>query len=213
MSHLVDFFTGKFGTGGNIIVALIFIALALVGLIIALRGRQVMVLLSGFCGTVVGILGGAMVGLLCFDSFILMMVLAFLGGVALLLLLHYVKSVGYFISISALSFFISYVITSDMYITSTRITSETLLLLDLVIGITMGILAAIKSKYLVSVVTSASGGMIAAISIMVVFGCYFSDWRTWLLAFVIAVFGMYTQIRTYDIRPNKRRRAKHTKRK
>lgn len=201
MSRIVDFFTTKFGAGGSIIVALIFLALAALGVCIALRGRQMMVWIVSFCGMLVGILGGAMVGLLCFNSFILMLVFAFMGGVGLILLVHFVKSVGYFIGIGALSFCIAYIITSDMYIASTRITESTLLLLDLVIGFIMGILSAIRSKYMVSVVTAIAGGVIAAISILAMFGSYFSDWKTWIIALGIATFGMITQIRVYDLHP------------
>ena len=195
MSHIVDFFTSRFGSGGNIIVGIIFLAMA----VIALRGRQIMVWLVGFCGLCLGILFGAAAGLLIFDSFIIMLITAFAGGMLLLLLVKYVKSIGYFIGIGALGFFIAFTVTSELYIDSTRITENTLLLADLVAAIIMGILAAIQSKYIISVITAAAGGMIASISILALFGKYFADWKMWFLALVIAVFGMVMQVRIYDL--------------
>ena len=207
MARIVGFFNGHFGIGGSIFTGLIFLQVAVRGLIIAIRGRQVLIVLVGFCAAAVGMLAGAMAGLLIFDSLIVMVIFAAIGAAALLLLIHYVRSVGYFISIFALSFFIAYVITSEMYITSTRITESTLLLADLLIGFIMGILAAVKSKYTVSAITSAAGGMISSISILALFGCYFADWKMWLISIAIASFGMYTQIKIYDLaKPSKKRK-------
>ena len=218
MSHIVDFFNSHFGAGSSIIIGIIFTALAIMGAIVAFRGRQAMVWLVSFCAGFVGVIAGAMVGLLVFDSFIIMLLMAFLGGIALMLIVKFIKGVGYFIGISTLSFFLAYIVTSEMYITSTKITEETLLILDLVIGFAGGILSLINSKYVVSVVTSAAGGMISAISILVIFGYYFADWKMWLLALAIAVSGMLVQIRIYDLKPEKKKkqkpvRNKHAKRK
>ncbi|MCH5211550.1 MAG: hypothetical protein J1G06_00905 [Oscillospiraceae bacterium] len=218
MSHIVDFFNAHFGVGSSIVINIIFAALAIVGAIVAFRGRQAMVWLVSFCAGAAGVLAGAMTGLLVFDSFIIMLIMAFLGGVALVLLVRFVKGVGYFIGISTLSFFLSYVITSEMYITNAKITESTLLLLDLIIGFAGGIMSLINSKYVVSVVTSAAGGMISSISILVLFGYYFSDWKMWLLALAIAVSGMLVQIKVYDLKPvikkkQKPVRNKHEKRK
>lgn len=199
MSHIVDFFTSRFGAGGNIIVGIIFLAMSIIGILVAIRGRQIMVWLVGVCGLCLGILFGAAAGLLIFDSFIIMLVTAFAGGTLLLLLVKYVKSIGYFIGIGALGFFIAFTVTSELYIDSTRITENTLLLVDLIAAIIMGILAAIQSKYVISVITSAAGGMIASISILAMLGKYFADWKMWVLAMAIAVFGMVMQIRIYDL--------------
>ena len=195
MSHIVDFFNETFGSGGNIIVGIVFIITALLGVLIALRGRHVMNVIVGFCAASVGIVGGAAFGLLVFDSFIIMLITAFIGGTALLLLVKFVKSVGYFIGIGALGFLIAFIVTSEMYIDSTRITESTLVFFDLIAGVILGILAAWRSKYIVTVITAAAGGMIAAISILALFGVYFADWRMWMLAALTAVFGAVVQFR------------------
>ena len=218
MSHIVDFFNSHFGAGSGIIIGIIFVALAVIGAIVAFRGRQAMVWLVSFCAGFVGVLAGAMIGLLVFDSLIIMIIMAFLGGIALMLIVRFVKGVGYFIGISTLSFFLAYIVTSEMYITDTKITEKTLLVLDLIIGFAGGILSLIKSKYVVSVVTAAAGGMISAISILVLFGYYFADWKMWLLALAIAVSGMLVQIKIYDLKPEIKKkqkpvRHKHEKRK
>lgn len=206
MSHLVDFFTARFGSGGNVIVGLIFLVAALLGVLIALKGRQIMVLVVGFCAVSVGILCGAAFGLLTFDSFIIMLITAFIGGTALLLLVKFVKGVGYFIGIGALTFFIAFVITSELYIDSTRITENTLVFFDLIAGVVMGILAAFRSKYLVTAITAIAGGLITSISVLSLFGVYFADWRMWCLALVIAVFGVFMQIKVYDFNGSKKHR-------
>ena len=210
MSHVVDFFTGRYGASGNIIVSIIFFAMAILGVIIATHGRGAMIWLVSVCGMIVGILTGAMLGLLVFDSFILMLLLAAAGGVLLLLLVKFVKSFGYFIGIGALGFFLAFTITSAMYTTNTRITENTILLIDMAAGIIMGLLAAIKSKYTVSVITAASGGVIASVSLLALFRFYFADWKTWIIALIIAAVGMIVQIRVYDIKPaDKPRKPKH----
>ena len=195
MSRIVTLLTGYFGVGGNIFVSCIFLVLALLGVVVALYGRGVMIWLVSFVLAAIGILAGAMVGLLIFNSFILMLICAVFGGTAMLLAGRYVKSIGYFISMFFLAFFIAYVITSDMQITNTRITENTMLLIDLVIGFVTGLLAVIRSKYIVTLITSAAGGMIASISIMALSGSYFADWKMWLLAIIIAVLGVVMQLR------------------
>ena len=107
MSHIVDIFTEAFGAGGNVIVGIVFIITALLGVLIALSGKQVMMWIVGFCAAVIGILGGAAFGLLVFDSFIIMLITAFIGGTALLLLVRFVKSLGCFIGMGALGFLIA----------------------------------------------------------------------------------------------------------
>lgn len=189
MSHIVDIFTEAFGAGGNVIVGIVFIITALLGVLIALRGKQVMMWIVGFCAAVIGILGGAAFGLLVFDSFIIMLITAFIGGTALLLLVRFVKSLGCFIGMGALGFLIAFIITSELYIDSTRITESTLVFFDLIAGVIVGILAAIRSDFIVTVITAAAGGMITSISVLALFGVYFADWRMWLIAAATAVFG------------------------
>lgn len=195
MSHVVDFFTSRFGAGGSVMVGIIFIIAALLGILITLRGQQVMVWLVSFFAAASGIMGGAAFGLLVFDSFIVMLITAFLGGTALLLLVRFVKSVGYFIGIGVLGFFIAFTITSELYIDSTRITENTLVFFDLLAGFILGILAAVWSKYIVMVITAAAGGLITSISVLALFGVYFADLRMWLSAAVITAAGIFVQLR------------------
>ena len=215
MSHLVDFFNTHMGKGGGIVVGFVFFALAVLGFIIAFRGRSAMVWLVGVCAGAVGALAGAMVGLLVFDSLLIMLVMAIAGGTILLLLVKFVKGLGYFIGIGVLGFWLSFIATSEMYSANTKITEQTLLAIDMLVGIIMGLLSAIKSKYIVSIVTSVAGGMITSISLLALFGFYFADWKTWLLAAVVAVAGMMAQIKIYDIKPPQRKpkpkRNKHEK--
>lgn len=191
-------------------VALMFLAMAVVGVIIAVRGRGAMVTIVSVCGFLLGLLGGAMVGILCFDSLIAMIVLAAVGGVVLLFTVRNVKSIGYFIGIGSLSWFLAFVITSEMYVTDAKITENTLLFADLVIAVIMGFLAALRSKYTVSVVTSLAGGVMTSISILAMLGNYFADAKTWIIAGVVAVVGFIAQTRVYDLKP-KRNKQKHRK--
>lgn len=195
MSRVVTLLTSSIGVGGNIFVSCIFILLCIFGILVAVRGQEVMIWLVSFMLASIGIIAGAMVGLLIFNSFILMLVCAIIGGTSMLLVGRYVKSVGYFISMFFLAFFISYVITSEMQITNTRITENTLLLFDLVIGLVVGLLAIIKSKFIVTLITSVSGGMITSICILVLLGSYFADWKMWLIAISVSVFGFVMQVR------------------
>lgn len=214
MSHIVDFFTARFGSNATIVVGIIFFAMMILGFIIAVKGRQVMQVLVAVCGAVIGIFFGAAFGLLVFNSFIIMLITAFLGGALLLMLVLLVKGIGTFISMGFLGFFIAFTVTSEMYISSTRITEGTLVFIDLIAGVLTGILAAVQSKYTVSFITAAAGGMITSISVLVLLGYYFSDWKTWLLASVVAVFGMSVQFKTHDSKmPSKKKRSngKHSK--
>ena len=195
MSRVVTLLTSSFGVGGNIVVSCIFILLCLFGILVAVRGKWVMIWLVSFMLASIGIVAGAMAGLLIFNSFILMLICAIMGGTSMLLVGRYVKSIGYFISMFFLAFFISYVITSEMQITNTRITENTLLLFDLVVGLAVGLLSVIKSKFIVTSITSVSGGMITSISILVLLGSYFADWKMWLIAIAVSIFGFVMQIR------------------
>lgn len=194
MIRIIEFFYKTFGSSGDVFVGIMFFLMTILGVVIALKGRQVMTFLVSLCGVAVGILAGAMFGLLVFDSFILMLIFAIIGGILLVLLMRYVKGLVYFIGISALSFFLAFVMTTETYETNTHITESTLLLMDLIIAVFMGVLSLVKSRYIIAFVTSMSGGMMASIGIFGFFGHYFSDWRTWTIAIMIAVFGMCIQI-------------------
>lgn len=194
MSHVVDFFYKQFGAGGNLIVSALFVLCSVLGLLIAMKGRNIISGVVGFFAAAIGIITGAMVGLLIFNSFIIMIAAAFIGGVILLLTVKFFDSVGYFIGIGSLTFFIAFTVTSELYISNTRITENTLILIDIIIGIIVGIFAAVKSKYTVTVITAAAGGMITSISFLAVFGVYFADFRMWGLALLIAVIGFIVQI-------------------
>ena len=211
MENIMIYF-GSIGIAGTISL----IVLAVLGVLIAIRGRQAMVWVVGVCATAVGILAGAMAGLLIFNSFILMIIFAIAGGVGLVLLVRYVKAPAYFIGIGVLSFLIAYIVTSEMIHSSAKLPESTLLAADMVIGMIMGALSLIQSKYMVSVITSVSGGMITSVCVMTLLGSYFTDWRTWAIAVAVAVLGMIVQIKIYDLTPRRRSkpiRNKHEKRK
>ena len=215
MSHIVDFFNERLGSAGAVAASFVCFALAVLGFVIAFRGRGAMVWLVSVCASVVGVLAGAMTGLHVFDSLIIMIAMAIAGGTIFLLLVRFVKSLGYFIGIGVLGFFIAFIVTSEMYTANTKVTEQTLLAIDMLAGIIVGLLSAIRSKYMVTIVTSAAGGMITSISLLALFGFYFTDWKTWLLAAAVAVAGMMVQIKVYDIKPPKKKpkpkRNKHEK--
>ncbi len=208
MIHVVEFFTRHFGIGGNVFAAIIFLVLAILGIVIAMRGRDAMVGIVAVCGFICGIIIGAMIGLLCFDSIILMIILASVGGVLLLYTVRNLKSVGYFIGIGSLSWFLAFVITSQMYVTDESVNENTLLFIDLVIAVVMGFLAAGRSKYIVSVITAVSGGVITSISTLAILGYYFADIKTWIIAAIIALAGFAVQINIYDFKPRKKKKRK-----
>ncbi len=208
MIHIIEILFKTFGAGGNIVVGIVFFIMTILGMIIAMRGRRVMTWLVSACGMIIGILAGAMVGIMVFYSFVLMLVFAVIGGVLMLLLLKYLKGLGYFIGIGLLSFFLAFVMTSEMYITNTKITENTLLLIDLVIAVGMGILSVMKSKFFISFITATSGGMITSISVLGLFGYYFSDWKTWTIAILVAALGLYVQIKTYGLGLSRKTKAK-----
>ncbi len=208
MTGVVDFFTYRFDGGGRVLVALIFFALAILGVIMSTRGRGAMVWIVGVGGFLLGILLGAMAGIMLFNSLIAMTILASVFGVLLLFLVMRVKSIGYFIGIATLSWFLAYIVTSEMYVKDTSVSRNTILFIDMAIGIIMGFLAALRSKYLVSVVTAIAGGLLSAISALAIFGVYFADYRTCLIAGVISAFGLFVQITTYDLKPTKRKKKR-----
>lgn len=203
MIHVVDFFTRTFGVGGNVLVAFIFFAMAILGVIIAMRGRGAMVWIVSVCGFLVGLFIGAMIGILVFNSLIMMIILAAVFSVLLLFGVRTVKSIGYFVGIATLSWFLAFVITSEMNVTGTRITKNTLLFIDMAIGVIMGFLAALRSKYIVTIVTALAGGVMASICTFAIFGSYFADLKMWITAGAVSVLGIVVQINTYDIKPSK----------
>lgn len=206
MNNLMIYFSNA-----GIVGMIILIILSALGVIIALRGRQAMIWVVGVCAAAVGILAGAMTGLLVFNSFIIMILLAIVGGVGLILLVRFVKGLGYFIGISFLSFLIAYIVTSEMIESSARLPESTLLAADMIIGLLMGALSLIQSKYMVSVITCVSGGMITSVCVLALLGTYFTDWRTWLIAFGVAAIGMLVQIRIYDLKPKRKKRPVRNK--
>lgn len=208
MINVVEFFTHNFGVGGNVLVAFIFLALAVAGVIIAMRGRGAMVWIVSVCGFVVGVLAGAMLGILVFNSLIMMIILAAVGGVLLLYGVRSARSIGYFIGIGTLGWLLSYIVTSEMYIGDSGTNENILLLIDFAVGVFMGFLAALRSKYIVSLVTAIAGGLLAAISTLAIFGSYFADAKTWTIAGAVAVLGLMVQIKTYDIKPTKKKKGR-----
>ena len=206
MINVVEFFTHNLGVGGNVLVAFIFLALAVAGVIIAMRGRGAMVWIVSVCGFVVGVLAGAMLGILVFNSLIMMIILAAVGGVLLLYGVRAARSIGYFIGIGTLGWILSYIVTSEMYTGDSGTNENILLLIDFAVGVLMGFLAALRSKYIVSLVTAIAGGLLTAISTLAIFGSYFADAKTWTIAGAVAVLGFMVQIKTYDIKPAKKKK-------
>ncbi len=206
MINIVEFFTHNLGVGGNVLVAFIFLALAVAGVIIAMRGRGAMVWIVSVCGFVVGVLAGAMLGILVFNSLIMMIILAAVGGVLLLYGVRAARSIGYFIGIGTLGWLLSYIVTSEMYTGDSGTNENILLLIDFAVGVFMGFLAALRSKYIVSLVTAIAGGLLTAISTLAIFGSYFADAKTWTIAGAVAVLGFMVQIKTYDIKPAKKKK-------
>ncbi len=208
MIHLVNFCRNTMGAAGTAVAAVLFLALSVLGIVIAMRGRETMIGVVSVCAFLCGMLIGAMIGILVFNSIIIMIVLASVFSVLLMVVVKYYKSVGYFIGISALGWVLAFILTSEMKITGHSVNENTLLFVDLVIGIIMGIMAASRSKITVSLITAASGAVIAATSSLALVGFYFPDIKTWIIAGIIFVAGMAVQIRIYDLKPVKRKKRK-----
>ncbi len=194
------------GAAGTLVAALVFLALTVLGVVIAMRGRGTMIWLVSVSAFIFGTLAGAMIGILAFDSIIIMAVLAAVCGVLLVVVVRRLTSVGYFIGIGTLSWFLAFIITSEMYVAGEGVSENTLLFIALLIAIVMGTLAACRSKYMATFITAVSGGVITAISSLALIGFYFADARTWIIATIIAVLGICVQIRTYDLKPFKKRK-------
>ena len=208
MIHIVDFCRNSMGAAGTAVAAILFLAFSVLGIVIAVRGRGAMIWLVSVCAFLFGLLAGSMIGILVLDSIIAMILLASVFGVMLVVVVKRFKSIGYFIGISTLGWLLSTLITSEMYIAGDKISENSLLFIDLMIGLIMGIMAACRSKYLVSVITAVSGGVITAISSLALIGFYFADIKTWIIAIVVSVFGLSVQIRTYDLAHTKPKKKK-----
>lgn len=209
MSNILDILTRNFGMQGDKVMTVILAVMTVFGVIVTLAGRRVMVWLVSVCGMLAGMIAGAMIGLLIFDSFIIMIILALLCAAAMAVLIGRTKRFGYFIGMTCLSFFTAYIITSDMCASNAQLTEGTLVLIDMIIAVVSGLLAAVRSRYVVSFITSVSGGMIVSISVLALMGAYFSDWRTWTLAAIAAAAGMCVQVYTYDVKAVKHKHRKH----
>ena len=196
------------GAAGAAVAAVMFIVLAVLGVVIAMRGRETMMGVVSVCAFLCGMMLGAMVGILVFNSLIIMIILAAVLSVLLMVVVKYFKSVGYFIGISTLGWVLAFLLTSEMKIAPDSISNNTLLFIDLVVGIIMGIMAASRSKITVSLVTAASGAVIAATSSLALIGFYFPDIKTWIIAGIIFITGMVVQIRIYDLKPVNRKKKK-----
>lgn len=208
MIHLVNFCRSSMGAAGTAVSSAIFLALTVLGVVIAIRGRSTMIWLVSVCAFVCGALTGAIIGILAFDSIILMIVLASVCSVLLAVLVRHFKAIGHFLSIGCLGWFLAFVLTSEMNIAGDTMSENTLLFIDLVVGIVMGFMAACRSKFTASFVTAAAGGVIASISALALIGFYFADFKTWILAILIAASGFAVQIHTYDIKPPKPKKKK-----
>lgn len=196
------------GAAGTAVAAVMFIVLAVLGVVIAMRGRETMMGVVSVCAFLCGMMLGAMVGILVFNSLIIMIILAAVLSVLLMVVVKYFKSVGYFIGISTLGWVLAFLLTSEMKIAPDSISNNTLLFIDLVVGVIMGIMAASRSKITVSLVTAASGAVIAATSSLALIGFYFPDIKTWIIAGIIFITGMVVQIRIYDLKPVNRKKKK-----
>ncbi|MBR0360663.1 MAG: hypothetical protein IIX21_06110 [Clostridia bacterium] len=208
MIHLVNFCRNTMGAAGTAVAAVLFIIFAVMGVVIAMRGRETMMGVVSVCAFLCGMLLGAMAGILIFNSLIVMIILAAVLSVLLMVVVKYFKSLGYFIGISTLGWVLAFLLTSEMKIAPDGISNNTLLFIDLVVGVIMGIMAASRSKITISLVTAASGAVIAATSSLALIGFYFPDIKTWIIAGIIFVTGMIVQIRIYDLKPVKRKKKK-----
>ncbi|MBQ3123994.1 MAG: hypothetical protein IJC09_01045 [Clostridia bacterium] len=208
MIHLVNFCRNTMGAAGTAVAAVIFLALTVLGVVIAMKGRETMIWVVSVCALVFGTLAGAMIGILVFNSIIIMIILASICGVLLVFVVKRFKAVGYFIGISSLGWLLAFILTSEMNVAGDTVNENTLLFIDLVIGLVMGILAACRSKFTVSLVTAASGGVITAVSSLALIGFYFPDIKTWIIAGIIFVAGIVVQIRIYDLKPVSRKKNK-----
>lgn len=194
MVRITEFFYQRFAGAGDIVLGVIFFVLAVFGIVVAVNGKRIMAVLVRVAGAAVGILSGAMAGLLLFDSFILMIVFAVIGGFLIALLLRYAKGVVYFIGMGALGFFLAFAVTSEMYTSNTQMTESSLLLIDLMIAFAMGILSLFKSKYIMAFITAPAGGVMTSVGIFGLFGYYFSDWKTQLTTIVVSLAGICVQL-------------------
>ena len=62
------------GAAGTAVAAVIFLALTVLGVVIAMKGRETMIWVVSVCALVFGTLAGAMIGILVFNSIIIMII-------------------------------------------------------------------------------------------------------------------------------------------
>lgn len=206
MINIINAFRDSLGAAGIIVATIVFLALTIVGVIISMRGRGAMIWLVSVSAFFFGLTLGSMIGILVFNSIIIMAVLGSIFAVLLVVVVRHFKSIGYFIGIGTLGWVLAYTVTSEMYISGGGVSENTLLFIDLVIAVVMGIMAACRSKYIVTFITSASGGIITAISALALLGFYFIDIKTWIIAVAVAVLGMLIQFKTYDMKLIRKRK-------
>lgn len=206
MINIINAFRDSLGAAGIIVATIVFLALTIVGVIISMRGRGAMIWLVSVSAFFFGLTLGSMIGILVFNSIIIMAVLGSIFAVLLVVVVRHFKSIGYFIGIGTLGWVLAYTVTSEMYISGGGVSENTLLFIDLVIAVVMGIMAACRSKYIVTFITSASGGIITAISALALLGFYFIDIKTWIIAVAVAVLGMLVQFKTYDMKLIRKRK-------
>ena len=205
MINILNFCCSNIGVAGTVIAKIIFIIITALGVGIALRGRSTMIWIVSVCSFLFGATAGAMVSILWFNSIILMVILASVCAVLMVLVVRRFTTIGYFIGISCLGWFLCHMLTSNIS-SDASVSNNILLFLDLVIAIVMGTMAACRSKYIVTFITSSAGGVIASIGILAVFGSYFTDAKTWVIAAVITAIGIFVQFSIYDLHRLKKRK-------
>ena len=205
MIYIQNFCCNYMGNVGIVVAKIAFIIITAIGIGITLRGRSTMIWIVSVCSFWSGAIVGAMVGILAFDSIILMIILAAVCAVLMVVVVHHFRSIGYFIGISSLGWLLCRILTSNIS-SDVSLSDNILLFLSLVVAVVMGFMAACRSKYIITFITSISGGIIASVGLLAVFGAYFTDIKTWIVAAVFAAVGILVQFSIYDIRPSKKRK-------
>ena len=102
------------GNIGIVVAKIAFIIITAIGIGITLRGRSTMIWIVSVCSFWSGAIGGAMVGILAFDSIILMIILAAVFAVLMVVVVHHFRSIGYFIGIASLGWLLCRILTSNI---------------------------------------------------------------------------------------------------
>ena len=203
MINILNFCCNYMGNFGIVIAKIAFIIITAIGVGIAIRGRGTMMWIVSVCSFWFGAIGGAMIGILAFNSIILMIILAAVFAVLMVVVVHHFRSIGYFIGISSLGWLLCRMLVTNIS-SDVTLSDNILLFLTLVVALVMGIMAACRSKYIITFITSISGGVIASMGLLAVFGAYFTDIKTWIVAAVFAAIGIIVQFSIYDLRPSKK---------